>query len=139
MTDLLATARVAHLATADQHARPHVVPIVFAYEHPYLYTPIDRKPKRSGDWRLLRRVRNVEANGRASVVVDVWDEDWARLAYVLLEGTADLLERGPERDHAIALLETKYPQYRALPLGDAPVIRVTVERRIDWSGVDEGA
>lgn len=133
-SDLLTTARVAHLATSDQYARPHVVPVVFAYEHPHLYTPIDRKPKRAADWRRLRRVRNVESNGRASVVIDVWDEDWSKLRYVLLEGIADVLEAGEERDRAVALLTAKYAQYRDMPLGDAPVIRVTVERRIDWPG-----
>ncbi|MEK6619742.1 MAG: pyridoxamine 5'-phosphate oxidase family protein, partial [Chloroflexota bacterium] len=103
------------MATADQYARPHVVPIVFVYEHPRLYTPIDRKAK-DVDWRDLRRVRNVVTNGRASVVVDVWDEDWPRLRYVLLEGTADVLESGAERDHAVELLEAKYAQYRELSL-----------------------
>jgi PPOX class probable F420-dependent enzyme len=132
--DLVATARVAHLATSDQYARPHVVPIVFAYEHPHLYTPIDRKPKRVDDWRRLRRVQNVLFNGRASVVIDVWDEDWSRLRYVLLEGTADVLEGGAERDRAVTLLEAKYPQYVRIPLGDAPVIRMTVEHRAEWSG-----
>lgn len=132
--DLTGTARVARLATADQYARPHVVPIVFVYEHPHLYTPIDSKPKKVGDWRHLRRVQNVVTNGRASVVIDVWDEDWTKLRYVLLEGTADLLETGNERDRAVALLEEKYPQYRTMPLADAPVIRVTVERRVEWSG-----
>jgi PPOX class probable F420-dependent enzyme len=108
------------------------VPIVFVYEHPHLYTPIDDKPKKSEDRMRLRRVQNVVTNGRASVVIDAWDEDWSRLRYVLLEGTADLIESGPERDRAVALLEAKYPQYGSLPLGDAPVIRVTVERRVDW-------
>jgi PPOX class probable F420-dependent enzyme len=121
------------MATSDQYARPHVVPIVFAYEHPYLYTPIDDKPKKVGDWRHLRRVRNVMTNGRASVVIDVWDEDWSKLRYVLLEGTAEVLESGNERDRAVALLEAKYPQYAQLPLGNAPVIRVNVERVVDWS------
>jgi PPOX class probable F420-dependent enzyme len=107
---------------------------VFVYEHPHLYTPIDSKPKRTDDWRRLRRVQNVQFNGRASVVVDVWSEEWSELRYTLLEGTADVLEAGAERDRAIALLEAKYPQYRDMPLGDAPVIRVTVERRIDWPG-----
>ena len=130
----LGQARVAHLATSDQYARPHVVPIVFVYEEPHLYTPIDRKPKRVDDWRLLRRVQNVVTNGRASVVVDHWDEDWSRLRYTILEGTADVIESGEERDHAVRLLEAKYDQYRSMPLGDAPVIRVTVERRVDWPG-----
>jgi PPOX class probable F420-dependent enzyme len=133
MSDLL-NARVARMATSDQYARPHVVPIVFVYEHPYLYTPIDSKPKKVGDWRHLRRVQNVVTNGRASVIIDVWDEDWAKLRYVLLEGTADVIETGDERDRAVALLEAKYPQYAGLPLGNAPVIKVTVERLVDWSG-----
>jgi len=131
--DLLATARVAHLATSDQYARPHVVPIVFVFDEPHLYTPIDRKPKRVDDWRRLRRVQNVLTNGRASVVVDVWDEDWSKLRYVLLEGTADVLESGAERGHAIELLEAKYPQYAELSLVGCPVIRVNVERRADWT------
>jgi len=114
------------------------VPVVFVYEHPHLYTPIDRKPKRVDDWHRLRRVQNVEFNGRASVVIDVWDEDWSRLRYVLLEGTADVIEAGPERDRAVALLETKYAQYRSMPLGDAPLIRVTVEHRVDWDGAPGG-
>jgi PPOX class probable F420-dependent enzyme len=135
MSDLL-NARVARMATSDQYARPHVVPIVFVYEHPYLYTPIDSKPKKVGDWRHLRRVQNVVTNGRASVVIDVWDEDWSKLRYVLLEGTADVLEGGDERDRALALLEAKYPQYSQMPLGDAPVIRVTVERSVEWSGAE---
>ena len=110
------------------------MPIVFVFEDPHLYTPIDRKPKSVDDWRRLRRVQNVVTNGRASVVVDQWSEDWSELRYVLLEGTADVLESGAERDHAVALLEAKYPQYSRMPLGDAPVIRVTVERTIQWSG-----
>lgn len=108
------------------------------YADPYLYTPIDRKPKRVDDWRRLRRVQNVMHNGRASVVIDVWDEDWSKLRYVLLEGTAEVLESGQERDRAVALLEAKYPQYRAMPLGDAPVIRVTVERSAHWEGAPGG-
>lgn len=104
------------------------------WREPHLYTPIDAKPKRTDDWRRLRRVQNVQFNGRASVVIDVWSEDWSALRYVLLEGTADVLESGAERDSAVALLEAKYPQYRAMPLGDAPVIRVTVERRVEWTG-----
>src|SRR5438093_321184 len=78
--ELLTTARVAHLATADQYARPHVVPIVFVWRDRVLYTPLDRKPKRDDDWHALRRVRNIETNGRVAIVVDRYDEDWAERA-----------------------------------------------------------
>jgi hypothetical protein len=39
--------RVAHLATADRRAAPHVVPVCFAMSNDTLYVTIDEKPKRS--------------------------------------------------------------------------------------------
>jgi PPOX class probable F420-dependent enzyme len=125
---------VAHFATADQYARPHVVPIVFAWEGGHVYTPIDRKPKSVSDWRELRRVRNIEANGRVSVVVDEYGEDWTALVWVRVDGTAEILTEGPARDRARELLEAKYPQYKRLPLGDAPIVRIAIEHVSEWHG-----
>jgi len=131
--ELLASARVAHLATSDQYARPHVVPIVFVWRDPLLYTPLDRKPKRDDDWHALRRVRNIETNGRVAIVVDRYDEDWSRLAWVLIEGIATILETGQERDAAAALLREKYEQYATISLEGRPVVRVAVERSVEWA------
>ena len=130
-SDLLATARVAHLATAGADGRPHVIPICFAWVPPFLYSAIDGKPKRR---TTLRRLRNIVDTGRAAVIVDIWNEDWTKLAYVLVEGTAAILTDGTERDEALVLLTAKYPQYDDLPLIDNVVIRITAERRIAWSG-----
>ena len=131
--DLLTTARVAHLATSDQYARPHVVPIVFVWTSDVLYTPLDRKPKRDDDWHALRRVRNIETNGRVAIVVDRYDEDWSHLAWVMVEGVATILESGAERDTAAALLTAKYAQYETLPLDGRPIVRVVIERASEWS------
>jgi len=131
--ELLATARVAHLATADQYARPHAVPIVFVWRESVLYTPLDRKPKREDDWHALRRVRNIETNGRVAIVVDRYDEDWARLAWVMLEGVATILESGNERDSAAKLLTEKYVQYETLSLDGRPIVRVEIEHESEWS------
>src|SRR5438093_13693411 len=90
--ELLTTARVAHLATADQYARPHVVPIVFVWRDGILYTPLDRKPKRDDDWHALRRVRNIETNGRVAIVVDRYEEDCSEPSWVLLERGGALVE-----------------------------------------------
>lgn len=132
--DLLQTARVAHLATADQYARPHVVPIVFVYEDPFVFTPIDDKRKAVNDWHDLRRVRNVETNGRAAVLVDHYEEDWARCAWVRVDGVAEMLTAGDDYERALALLSRKYPQYERMPLRDAPVIRVRIEHVSQWHG-----
>ena len=129
---LVERSRVAHLATADQYARPHVVPIVYVIRDENVYFPLDRKPKREDDWHMLRRVRNIETNGRASVVVDRYDEDWSRLAWVLLEGVATIVESGAERDAVAAQLTDKYPQYREGKLDGRPVVRVAIERAVSW-------
>jgi PPOX class probable F420-dependent enzyme len=131
---LLAEGRIAHLATADQYARPHLVPIVFAWQDVYLFTPIDRKPKSVSDWRELRRVRNIEANGRVSVEVDEYNEDWTRLIWVRVDGVAEILTSGAAHDLGVQLLEAKYPQYERMPLGDAPIVRITIERVSEWHG-----
>lgn len=101
----------------------------FAWLPPYIYTAIDGKPKRT---MLLRRVRNITETGRASLVVDRWSEDWKNLAYVLVEGPAEVLLDGVERDEALILLTAKYPQYDDLPLAGNIVIKLTAERTVEW-------
>jgi PPOX class probable F420-dependent enzyme len=128
-TDLLATARLGHLATASRDGRPHVVPVCFAWLPPVIDSAIDGKPKRT---TRLRRVRNIIETGRAAFVVDRWSEDWKQLGYVLVEGPAVVLEDGRERDEALILLTAKYPQYDDLPLNDNPVIKLTAERTVEW-------
>ena len=108
------------------------MPIVFAIEGESLYFPLDRKPKREDDWHMLRRVRNIETNGRVSVVVDHYEEDWTRLAWVLLEGVASIIETGDERDAAARALAAKYPQYAGGGLDERPVVRIVIERAVTW-------
>jgi PPOX class probable F420-dependent enzyme len=128
--DLLERGRVAHLATADQDGRPHVIPVCFVYIDGAIYTPLDLKPKRSSDPRHLRRVRNVLANHRAALVVDRYDEDWSRLAYVFVEGEAALVVDAAEEERASAALKAKYEQYRDVPI--VGVLRLRVEHTVAW-------
>jgi len=127
--DLLVTARVGHLATTSETGRPHVVPVCFAWLPPFVYSAIDGKPKRT---QLLRRIRNIAETGRAALVVDRWSEDWSKLAYVLVEGPAEVLEDGRERDEALILLTAKYPQYDDLPLEGNLVIKLVAEHVVEW-------
>ena len=80
--------RVAHLATADRRAAPHVVPVCFAMSNDTLYVTIDEKPKRSLS-RPLKRLRNIAQNPAVAVVVDRYDEDWRQLGWVMLRGHAE--------------------------------------------------
>ena len=127
----LADRRVAHLATADRAAIPHVVPVCFVVLAPTLYVTIDEKPKRRPA-RLLKRLRNISENPMVAVVVDRYEEDWARLGWVMLRGRADILDAGAEHDAAQALLRARYPQLGAMNIEALPVIAVRVERVVSW-------
>ncbi|HUC16383.1 MAG TPA: TIGR03668 family PPOX class F420-dependent oxidoreductase [Acetobacteraceae bacterium] len=129
----LATCRVGHLATAGRDAAPHVVPVCFAVEGSALYVTIDEKPKRAG--RRLRRIANILENPAACFVADHYDENWTRLAWVMLQGNAEILADGDEHDAAQALLRRRYPQLAAMDISDLPVIALRVARAIDWGEI----
>ena len=122
--------RVGRLATADKEGMPHVVPVCYAVADDTLYVTIDEKPKRQD--RPLKRVRNILDNPQAAFVADRWDEEWARLGWVMLRGSAEILYEGEEHDRAQALLRERYPQYRAMNLAQLPVIALRIERITSW-------
>jgi PPOX class probable F420-dependent enzyme len=143
-------ARRATLATIDPAGRPRLVPICFVLlgdesgdaAAPVLYTPIDDKPKSVADPHRLARVRDIAARPQVSILVDRWDEDWSRLAWVRLHGTAVLLESGDatvaaERTTALAALRTRYPQYGAQDLESRPLIRVRIGAVTSWGRLDD--
>ena len=125
----LLSRRVAHLATADAAAVPHLIPVCFALEQNSAYITIDAKPK-SG--RPLRRLTNLAANPACCLLADHYDEDWTRLAWVMLHGHAEILPDGPEHDAAQSLLRARYPQYRAMNLAPLPVIALRIARTKSW-------
>jgi PPOX class probable F420-dependent enzyme len=125
------TRRVAHLATADGQAVPHVVPVCFGLAEDRLYITIDQKPKRDGA-RPLKRLRNIAKNPRVAIVFDRYDEDWRRLAWVMLHGRAEILTAGIEHDRAQSLLRARYKQLEAMAIGQLPVIVIQIERVASW-------
>ncbi len=121
----VAAARVARLATAGRDGRPHVVPICFVLDGETLYTAVDEKPKRT---RRLKRLENIEANPRVEVLIDHYEDDWTKLWWVRLRGTARIVED----PRAVDLLVAKYPQY-AERRPEGPVIAMDVEERSEWT------
>jgi PPOX class probable F420-dependent enzyme len=127
----LESCRLGHLSTADASGRPHGVPVCFALLGQRIYIAIDEKPKRAAPLEL-KRVRNIRENPPVALVVDRYDEDWSKLGYVLVQGTATLLESGEEHRRAIRLLRERYPQYRSMALEGRPIIAIQVERVTAW-------
>ena len=127
--------RVARLATVTPAGHPHVIPVCFALDDNSVYITIDQKPKRDRS-KPLQRLRNIAANPTVALVVDHFEEDWTKLAWVMLRGRADVLESGDEHDSAQSLLRTRYPQYREMTLSDLPVIAIRVSRVSGWGKFD---
>ena len=126
---LLTGSRHARLATVSGDGRPHVVPVVFALDGETIYFAVDSKPKRTTN---LKRLKNIAENSAVSLLVDHYEDDWTRLWWVRVDGTARVVTDSAETDHAIAVLATRYAQYRAARPG-GPVVAIHIERLTGWA------
>jgi PPOX class probable F420-dependent enzyme len=124
-----AASPVARLATVSADGAPHLVPIVFAVDGDTIYSAVDGKPKRS---RNLRRLANIAAEPRVSVLVDAYSPDWSQLWWVRADGICTVVDSSARAAEA---LRAKYPQYRQVPL-DGPFLHIAVTR---WSSWDASA
>lgn len=124
--------RVARLSTRDAGGEVFSVPICYALIESLIVTPIDEKPKR-GD-QPLKRVRNIQETGRATVLFDYYeDESWENLRWIMIRGSASVIEP----DHAlhagaVAALRQRYAQYQTMKLETAAMIVIDPERLTGW-------
>jgi PPOX class probable F420-dependent enzyme len=137
----LVAARRAILATIDPGGQPRLVPICFivaavADEPLRLLTPLDDKPKATDDKRALARLRDIAARPAVSVLVERWDEDWTRLAWLRLHGTASLLDPAVVPGDAASRLRGKYPQYAMHDLESSPMIAIRIEHARSWGALE---
>jgi len=128
---LVRSTRVAHLATTGKDGQPHVIPICFVFDGKCFYSPIDEKPKRTAPQKL-KRLKNITENPRVSLVIDHYDEDWRKLAWVLILGAARVLKSGVRHRRAVTLLRKKYPQYRLMQIDQLPIIQIMPKRVRAW-------
>ena len=127
--------RVARFATVGADGQPHVVPICYAIADGTAYFTIDEKPKQR-DVKALKRIRNLQQNSRAALVVDRYDGDWTRLGWVMLQGEGTVILSGDEHANAQRLLKTRYPQLAGMKIDELPVIAIRIERVISWGNLD---
>jgi len=125
--ELLERERVARLAYIDREGRPRVLPVTFALAGDSVWSAIDEKPKRVAE---PARVGALRERPEAALLVDVYDDDWSRLAWVQLLGRVDVLPPAEAPD-AMAALAAKYRPYaERTPPG--PLLRLRVDRALEW-------
>ena len=108
-----------------------MIPICFVFDGKNFYSPIDEKPKHT---IKLKRLKNIAKNPNVALVIDHYDEDWRKLAYVLIFGKARVLHSGKLHRRAVIMLRQKYTQYRRMAIDSRPMIIIAVDKMTAWDG-----
>jgi PPOX class probable F420-dependent enzyme len=118
------------MATTRSDGHPHLVPIVFAVAEETIFTCVDDKPKTT---RRLRRLDNIAATGRVSVLVDHYEDDWSALWWIRADCSAAILDPAdPLARSGLRSLAAKYPQYAESP-PPGPVVALRPTGWRSWS------
>jgi PPOX class probable F420-dependent enzyme len=125
--NLLEAARVARLGLLDSEGAPRVLPVTFAVAEGWIWSAVDRKPKRTGEPARLRYLRR---DPRAALTVDRYSDDWEELAWVQVLGRIEIVEVAAG-GAGLEALRAKYEPYRdEAPPG--PLLVLRPERYLWW-------
>jgi len=106
------------------------VAVTFAVVDDALVHMVDDKPKTT---LQLQRLRNIESNPWASLLVDHYTEDWAGLWWIRVDGVATIETSGGRWDTARSALAAKYDQYLERPPEGAAIF-LAMDRVTHWEG-----
>jgi nitroimidazol reductase NimA-like FMN-containing flavoprotein (pyridoxamine 5'-phosphate oxidase superfamily) len=118
-------ARVGRLATTDGEDI-HLVPLCPVFDGDVFFMATQAR---------TRKVRNLRKDKRATFILDQYSEDWMRNVAVMMTGTIDILEKGPEFERAKTLLEAKFQQFKELfPIkeGESVILGFTPTKAVTW-------
>jgi PPOX class probable F420-dependent enzyme len=114
-------ARHGVLATVHPTRGVDAVPVVFVVHDGQVVLPIDTVKAKSGP--RLQRLRNLEADPRAVLLVDRYEADWSALWWVRAHGRGrEAPPTPPQRDR----LAAAFPAYR-----DAEAITAVIVFEVD--------
>jgi PPOX class probable F420-dependent enzyme len=123
------------LATLNHTRGADLVPACFAIDGDRVAIPVDSvKPKGS---TALGRIRNLERDPRAALLVERWDAaDWSRLWWVRV-----LLVRTTEPPERVVVLEAalraRYPQYASAPFVE--ILTFRIDHIGGWAASEAGS
>lgn len=130
--------KVARLATVDLSGNPHVVPVCFALSLDHCFVPLDAKPKTVRPFQL-KRVQNILKHPSVCLIADQYSDDWSKLGFVLIRGSASILEHGPSHIEAIKLLKNRYTQYLTMGIEEFPIISIEISSVSSWGNLTPGS
>lgn len=120
--DFLTQNEACRVATSHNDI-PHVVPVSYVFEDGVFYFATDLE---------TRKLENIKKNNKVALTVDVYSSRGNRA--VIIQGKAELIERGAEFARLYRIFEKKFAWVRADPWkeGEAPFVRVTPTTKASW-------
>jgi nitroimidazol reductase NimA-like FMN-containing flavoprotein (pyridoxamine 5'-phosphate oxidase superfamily) len=120
---LLATERVAHVATADTEAGPHVMPLWFVWADGALWM---------NSLIRSRRTRDIADDARVAVCID-GGEQYVELRGAVLYGRFEQAPEGPDLEAAKTAFAEKYWGGSEVPsIRSHTWLKLVPERMVSW-------
>ena len=118
---------VCRIATSHNNI-PHINPVSYIYENSLFIFATDYN---------TRKFKNLKDNKNIALAVDVYHSSTKNRA-VIIQGTADIIERGKEFKNLYQKFEKKFEWVRKNPWkeGEAPFIKVKPTNKVSW-GLEE--
>ncbi|MGA9297694.1 MAG: pyridoxamine 5'-phosphate oxidase family protein [Nitrososphaeraceae archaeon] len=103
---------------------PHVTPVAYIYEKNFLFFATDYE---------TRKYKNLKVNNRIAASIDIYSSSIENKA-VLVQGTADIIEKGREFRNLYQKFYKKFEWVRKDPWkeGEAPFIKIKTFNKISW-------
>ena len=120
--EFLAKNEACRLATCHDNI-PHLVPVSYIFENDAFYFAADLE---------TRKLANIMKNNKVALAVDVYSSV-ANMA-VCVQGTVEVIERGPEFKRLYNIFSQKFEWVRRNPWkeGEAPFVRVAPTNKTSW-------
>lgn len=107
------------IATVSMKGWPQVTTVIHVFDGKYLYFAIDYD---------TLKYKNLLKNNKIGIAIDVYER---QPIAVIMQGRAQMLEKGKEFEKAFKLLQKRHAYYRSNPFkaGEAPIVKVTIIRK----------
>lgn len=114
----LASHNLLSFATADEKGNPFVRSVEYANDGPLIYFLTDGKSV---------KVKQIKYNPNVAFTVDEDLADWSKIQGIQMRGKASVVRDENERESALEMLISKFPQFKDLPAENAEACVIKIE------------
>jgi len=120
--DFLKKNEACRIATSHEDI-PHVTPVTYYFDDGYFYIATDYD---------TRKHANMKKNNKVAVTVDIYSA--GKHKAVIIQGTAEFIERGLEFKKTYEIFHKKFAWVREMPWkeGEAPFVKIKPLNKTSW-------